>query len=132
MLFKLWQHSLKLLMNLYGAKMKKTLFLLLFFSHLSFAELVSADLICTGVDKAANDKKVMERIQIDGNALTHKVHGNHYLDVTDKTISMIEMETPDKIGLSITLDRYSGELEIIRGWDNPYHFVGQCEVIRKF
>ena len=64
--------------------------------------------------------------------LSHPVHGNHFLNVSDATVSLLEMETNEKIGLSILLDRYNGDLEIIRGWGNPYHFVGTCAVIRKF
>ena len=51
-------------------KMKKIYFLmLLLFSNVAVAELVSADLLCKGIDKNANDKAVMERIKIEGNAL---------------------------------------------------------------
>ena len=114
-------------------KMKKIYFLMLLLcSNFAVAELVSADLLCKGIDKNANDKAVMERIKIEGNALSHPVHGNHFLNVSDATVSLLEMETNEKIGLSIVLNRYNGDLEIIRGWGNPYHFVGTCAVIRKF
>lgn len=111
--------------------MKKYLLLFAFFSNIISAELISADLLCNGIEQNSN-KKVMERIKIEGNALSHPVHGNHFLEVDDKSVTLLEMDTKDKIGISISLDRYSGKLEIIRGWGNPYHFIGQCEVIRKF
>jgi hypothetical protein len=101
----------------------------IFLPHMLQAELISVELLCKGIEKIQN-QEVTEMIRIDGNTLVHKVHGNHFLDVTDTKIGMLEMDD-DKIGLSFDLDRKSGDIEIIRGWDKPYHFKGSCGVIRR-
>ena len=108
--------------------MKKLLWFILL-PHFVQAELISVELLCKGVEKIQN-QEITEMIRIDGNTLVHKVHGNHFLEVTENKISMLEMDG-EKVGLSFNLNRNNGDIEIIRGWDKPYHFQGSCGVIRR-
>jgi hypothetical protein len=113
----------------------KNLFLLLFLiSNLLSAEVVHVDLICEGEStiycedsKECGTEPAVEIIKIAGNTLIHKIHGNQFLEVDKNTVSYEEMDTDGLIGFSLSINRKTGKIEIIRGWSNPYHFVGVCQ-----
>jgi hypothetical protein len=113
----------------------KNLFLLLFLiSNLLSAEVVHVDLICEGEStiycedsKECGTEPAVEIIKIAGNTLIHKIHGNQFLEVDKNTVSYEEMDTDGSIGFSLSINRKTGKIEIIRGWSNPYHFVGVCQ-----
>tara|TARA_X000000368_G_C22971612_1_gene685719 strand:+ start:877 stop:1251 length:375 start_codon:yes stop_codon:yes gene_type:complete len=114
----------------------KKLLLLLFIPNLILAEVLSVNLICKGYSDLycdnlkCGDEPAVEMINIVGNTLVHRIHGNQFLNVDKDTVTMKEMDTDGSIGFSIYIERKTGEIEIIRGWDRPYHFKGKCELIR--
>ena len=114
----------------------KKLLLLFLIPNLAVAEVLSVDLICKGDSvvfcedaKECGSEKAIEMIKISGNTLVHKIHGNQFLKVDGDNVSMKEMDIDGSIGFSFYVNRRTGEIEIIRGWDNPYHFNGKCEQV---
>ena len=116
--------------------MKKLLPLLFLIPNLVIAEALSVDLICDGSStlycedlKECGSEPASDIIKISGNTLIHKIHGNQFLKVDANSVSIKEMDTDGSIGFSFFINRKTGEIEIIRGWDKPYHFIGVCEMI---
>ena len=118
-------------------KMKKCLLIILLLPSYVFAELLSVDLICRGEAviycedmSPCGTEPAMEKIKIDGNTLVHKALGNHFLEIDATTVSMEELDDDGSIGFSLNVDRKTGAIEIVRGWGNPYRFIGNCELDR--
>jgi hypothetical protein len=61
--------------------------------------------------------------------LVHKIHVKQFLKVDANTVSMKEMDTDGSIGFSFYINRKTGEIEIIRGWNKPHHFTGVCKQV---
>jgi len=117
--------------------LNKIFLITLLIPNFLIAEVLSVDLICKGNSdifckdkKKCGSEKFIEKIKIAGNTLEHRIHGNHFLNVNKDTVSTKELDTDGSIGFSFIIDRNSGEIEIIRGWDRPYHFKGVCELDR--
>ena len=117
--------------------MKKLLFIFLIFPVTLFAELISIDLICGGEattncdqDNICDTQHTMERIKIDGNTLVHKTLGTHFLNVETDRVSLLELDDDGAVGFSFEINRKNGEINIVRGWNNPYKFNGVCKVGR--
>ena len=117
--------------------MKKFFSILLIFPFTIYAELISIDLICGGEaisncdqDNICDTQNTMERIKIDGNTLVHKTLGTHFLNVDAKKVSLLELDESGAVGFSFEINRKSGAINIVRGWDNPYKFTGVCRVGR--
>ncbi|MDA9211243.1 hypothetical protein N9O74_03795 [Methylophilaceae bacterium] len=114
--------------------MKKLLALLFLIPNFSFSEVIHVDLICEGesVLFCDNSKKcgvepAVEIIKIAGNTLVHKIHGKHFLEVDKNTVSFKDFDTDGSIGFSLNINRKTGNIEIIRRWNKPYHFIGVCQ-----
>ena len=114
--------------------MKKFFLLLFLIPKLLSAEVLHVDLICEGESaiycKDSNkcgSEPAVEIIKIAGNTLVHKIHGNQFLEVNENTVSYEEMDTDGSIGFSLSINRKTGKIEIIRGWTKPYHFIGLCQ-----
>ena len=113
----------------------KKLFLFLFFPSLLCAEPLRVDLICEGeLTLFCEDgtpcvkEPAIEKIKISGSTLIHKLHGNHFLDVDKSSVSLEELETDGSIGFSFFIDRKTGQIKIISGWQKPYEYNGVCQV----
>ena len=114
--------------------MKKLFLLLFLISNPLSAEVLHVDLICEGESviyckdlKKCGSEPAVEIIKIAGNTLVHKIHGNQFLEVNENTVSYEEMDTDGSIGFSLSINRKTGKIEIIRGWNKPYHFTGACQ-----
>lgn len=114
--------------------MKKLLLLFFFLPNFVVAEVLHVDLICEGESalycedsKKCGSEPAVEIIKIAGNTLIHKIHGNQFLEVNDNMVSYEERDTDGSIGFSLNINRKSGKIEIIRGWNKPYHFTGACQ-----
>ena len=114
--------------------MKKFLLLLLIPSVI-YADPLSIDLICEGeVILFCEDgtpcvkEPAMEEIKISGSTLIHKLHGNHFLDVNESSVSLEEFDVDGSIGFSFFIDRKTGQIEIISKWQKPYEYRGVCKV----
>ena len=117
-------------------QMKKLLLLLLFLPTFVFSDSLSIDLVCDGEStifcedsKKCGSEPAVEIIKIAGNTLVHKIHGMQFLDVDANNISTKELDDDGSIGFSFNVSRKTGKIEIIRGWDKPYHFRGVCELV---
>jgi len=112
--------------------MKKFLLLLLIPSVI-YAEALSVDLICEGeVILFCEDgspclkEPAIEKIKISGSTLIHKLHGNHFLNVDENSVSLKELDTDGSAGFSFFIDRKTGQIEIISRWQKPYEYRGVC------
>ena len=99
------------------------------------AEPLSVDLICEGeLTLFCEDgtpcvkEPAIEKIKISGSTLIHKLHGNHFLNVDKKSVSLEELDTDGSIGFSFFIDRKTGQIKIISGWQKPYEYNGVCQV----
>ena len=113
----------------------KKLFLFLLLPSFLCAEPLSVDLICEGeLTLFCGDgtpcvkEPAIEKIQISGSTLIHKLHGNHFLNVDESSVSLEELDTDGSIGFSFLIDRKTGEIKIISGWQKPYEYNGVCKV----
>ena len=113
----------------------KKLFLFLLLPNLLCAEPLSVDLICEGeVILFCEDgtpcvkEPAIEKIKISGSTLIHKLHGNHFLNVDKNSVSLEELDKDGSIGFSLFIDRKTGEIKIISGWQKPYEYSGVCKV----
>lgn len=116
--------------------MKVFLLVFLLVPNLVFSESLSVDLICDGESsifckdsKKCGSKAAVEIIKISGSTLVHKIHGKQFLDVDANKVSAKELDDNGAIGFSFHISRKTGEIEIIRGWEKPYHFKGVCEPV---
>ena len=114
--------------------MKKFLLLLLIPSAI-YAEPLSIDLICNGeVILFCEDGTICakepakEKIKISGSTLIHKLHGNHFLNVDERSVSLEEFDSDGSIGFSFFIDRRTGQIKIISRWQKPYEYRGVCKV----
>ena len=99
------------------------------------AEPLSVDLICEGeLTLFCEDgtpcvkEPAIEKIKISGSTLIHKLHGNHFLNVDKNSVSLKELDTDGSIGFSFFIDRKTGQIKIISGWQKPYEYSGACKV----
>jgi hypothetical protein len=113
----------------------KKLFLFLLLPSLLCAEPLSVDLIWEGeLTLFCEDgtpcvkEPAIEKIKISGSTLIHKLHGNHFLNVDESSVSLEELDTDGSIGFSFFIDRKTGEIKIISGWQKPYEYRGVCKL----
>ena len=113
----------------------KKLFLFLLLPSFLCAEPLSVDLIFEGdltlfcEDGAPCVKEpAIEKIKISGSTLIHKLHGNHFLNVDKSSVSLEELDTDGSIGFSFFIDRKTGQIKIISGWQKPYEYNGVCKL----
>ena len=113
----------------------KKLFLLILLPSLLCAEPLSVDLICEGeLTLFCEDgtpcvkEPAIEKIKISGSTLIHKLHGNHFLNVDKSSVSLEELDKDGSIGFSFFIDRKTGEIKIISGWQKPYEYSGVCKL----
>ena len=73
----------------------KKLFFLLLIPSIIYAEPLSVDLVCEGeVTLFCEDgspclkEPAIEKIKISGSTLIHKLHGNHFLNVDESSVSL--------------------------------------------
>jgi hypothetical protein len=99
------------------------------------AEPLSVDLICEGeLTLFCEDgtpcvkEPAIEKIKISGSTLIHKLHGNHFLNVDKSSVSLEELDTDGSIGFSFFIDRKTGQIKIISGWQKPYEYRGVCKL----
>ncbi|MDA7843405.1 hypothetical protein N9A26_00165 [bacterium] len=123
-----------LTLSLRNPNMKKLFFLLLIPSII-YAEPLSVDLICKGeVILFCEDgspclkEPAIEKIKISGSTLIHKLHGNHFLNVDESSVSLEELDSDGSIGFSFFIDRKTGQIEIISRWQKPYEYRGVCAI----
>ena len=113
----------------------KKLFLFLFLPSFLCAEPLSVDGICEGeLTLFCEDgtpcvkEPAIEKIKISGSTLIHKLHGNHFLNVDESSVSLEELDTDGSIGFSFFIDRKTGQIKIISGWQKPYEYRGVCKL----
>ena len=113
----------------------KKLFLFILLPSLLCAEPLGVDLICEGeLTLFCEDgtpcvkEPAIEKIKISGSTLIHKLHGNHFLNVDKSSVSLEELDKDGSIGFSFFIDRKTGEIKIISGWQKPYEYSGVCKV----
>ena len=113
----------------------KKLFLFLLLPSFLCAEPLRVDLICEGEltlfceDGTPCVKELaIEKIKISGSTLIHKLHGNHFLNVDESSVSLEELDTDGSIGFSFFIDRKTGQIKIISGWQKPYEYNGVCKI----
>ena len=82
----------------------KKLFLFLLLPSFLCAEPLSVDLICEGeLTLFCEDgtpclkEPAIEKIKISGSTLIHKLHGNHFLNVDESSVSLEELDTDGSI-----------------------------------
>ena len=113
----------------------KKLFLFLLLPSFLCAEPLSVDLICEGELTLFSEdgtpcvkEPAIEKIKISGSTLIHKLHGNHFLNVDKSSVSLEELDKDGSIGFSFFIDRKTGEIKIISGWQKPYEYSGVCKL----
>ena len=113
----------------------KKLLLLLLIPSVIYAEPLSIDLICKGEvilfcedETPCVKEPAIEKIKISGSTLIHKLHGNHFLNVDERSVSLEEFDSDGSVGFSFFIDRRTGQIEIISRWQKPYKYVGVCKV----